>query len=94
MMACELVLLLGFQAICGYLYHTLALVLAVMMVGMAAGAGLATGMTRAASPTILAGIHAGLAGYSVVVMGALRALPGATAGAPAAGSRRAADQGM
>ena len=84
MMACELVLLLGFQAICGYLYHTLALVLAVMMVGMAAGAGLATGMTRAASPTILAGIHAGLAGYSVVVMGALRALPGATAGAPAA----------
>ncbi len=37
LMALELLLLLGFQAIYGYVYHQLAMLIAVFMVGMAAG---------------------------------------------------------
>ena len=37
LMALELLLLLGFQAIYGYVYHQLAILIAVFMVGMAAG---------------------------------------------------------
>jgi hypothetical protein len=39
LMAIEMILLLAFQSFCGYLYHWLALILAALMLGMAAGDG-------------------------------------------------------
>ena len=46
-MGLEILLLLGFQAIYGYVYHQLAILIAAFMVGMAAGSGWALRKTRA-----------------------------------------------
>lgn len=65
LMACEIVLLLAFQAFCGYLYYKLALILSALMLGMALGTGWGTRALRRATPRTLAGIHAGMAAYAV-----------------------------
>jgi spermidine synthase len=52
LMGLEVLLLLGFQAIYGYVYHQLAIVIATFMVGMAAGAWLASREHRG-SPAVL-----------------------------------------
>jgi spermidine synthase len=49
MMALEMLLLLGFQAIYGYVYHQLAILIAVFMLGMAAGTWLQLRRLRGAS---------------------------------------------
>jgi spermidine synthase len=56
LIALEVLLLLGFQAIYGYVYHQLAVVIAALMVGMAVGARLALSNAReAADPSSAAG---------------------------------------
>lgn len=56
LIALEVLLLLGFQAIYGYVYHQLAMVIAALMVGMAVGARLALSNAReAADPSSTAG---------------------------------------
>ncbi len=84
LMACELALLLAFQAFCGYLYYKLALILAALMLGMALGTGLGTRSIAGARARTLAGIHAGIAAYAAGVALALRFLESAAAG-PSAG---------
>lgn len=64
LMACELVLLLAFQAFCGYLYYKLALILAALMLGMALGTGWGTRHVARARPRTLARIHALIALYA------------------------------
>ena len=58
LMAGELVLLIAFQAHCGYLYYKLALILAALMAGMAAGTALGTRSLARAGPGTLAALHA------------------------------------
>jgi spermidine synthase len=65
LMACELVILLAFQILRGYLYYKLALILAALMLGMAIGTGWGTQLIRIARPPTLAGIHALAAAYAV-----------------------------
>ena len=57
LMACELALLLAFQAFCGYLYYRLALILAALMLGMAAGTAVGARRLARARPRTLAGVH-------------------------------------
>ena len=72
LMACELVLLLGFQMFCGYLYHRLALILAALMLGMAIGTRLGTRSAATATARSLAGVHALTAIYALAVAGILQ----------------------
>ena len=72
LMACELVLLLGLQMFCGYLYHRLALILAALMLGMAIGTWLGTRRAPAASARGLAWLHALAAGLAAAVAGFLK----------------------
>ena len=72
LMACELVLLLGFQMFCGYLYHRLALILAALMLGMAIGTWLGTRCSGTATARRLAMLHALAAGYALAVAGILQ----------------------
>lgn len=83
LMACELVLLLAFQAFCGYLYYQLALILAALMLGMALGAGLGLRRGVRATPRTLAGIHAGIAAFAVGLAGFLRLMAAVSAGGAA-----------
>jgi spermidine synthase len=53
LMGLEVLLLLGFQAIYGYVYHQLAMVIAAFMVGMAAGAWLASRAHRGSLASLL-----------------------------------------
>jgi hypothetical protein len=50
LMGLEILILLGFQAIYGYVYHQLAILIAAVMAGMALGAWLAVGRGRNVSP--------------------------------------------
>ncbi len=84
LMACELVLFLAFQAFCGYLYYKIALILAALMLGMAAGTALGTRRIERARPRTLAGIHALIAAFAAGFALFLRFLAGA-AGGPDAG---------
>ena len=72
LMACELVLLLGFQMFCGYLYYRLALILAALMLGMAMGTWRGTRRAAAATMRSLSRIHALVAIYALAVAGILR----------------------
>ena len=83
LMACELVLLLAFQAFCGFLYYKLAHILAALMLGMALGTGLGLRhRVRAVSQT-LAGIHAGVAAFAAGLALFLRYLATASSGSAA-----------
>lgn len=84
LMACELALLLAFQAFCGYLYYKLALILAALMLGMAAGAALGTRRIGRAQPRTLAGIHALIAAHAAGLALFMRFL-GSAAPGPSAG---------
>ena len=64
LMAVELTLLLAFQAFCGYLYYRLALILAALMLGMAAGTVWGTRRIAQARLRTLAGVHALLAAHA------------------------------
>ena len=64
LMACEMVLLLAFQSFCGYLYYRLALILAALMLGMAAGAALGTRQLPRTGLWTLVWIHALLAAHA------------------------------
>lgn len=57
LMAGELVLLIAFQSLCGFLYYKLALILAALMAGMAAGTALGTRRLARAGPATLAALH-------------------------------------
>jgi spermidine synthase len=85
LLACELVLLLAFQAACGYLYYLIALILAALMLGMALGAALGTRRLARADRWTLAGIHGLLAVYALGLAGFLRLLETASWGASAWG---------
>ena len=83
LMACELVILLMFQVVCGHLYYKLAQILAVLMLGMAAGAWAGIRMDRCDPVKGLAGIHAAVAGYAVLLAGGMEWSPILTASANA-----------
>ena len=59
LMALEMLLLLGFQAVYGYVYHQLAILIAVFMVGMAAGTWLQLRRRRGTAGTLPSFAHAG-----------------------------------
>ena len=83
LMACEIVLLLAFQAFCGYLYYKLALILSALMLGMALGTGLGVRSIRRSPSRTLAGIHALMAAYAAllaVFVRGLGAFPAGSAG--------------
>lgn len=61
LMGCELVLLLAFQIFCGYLYYKIALILAALMLGMAAGTAWSVQTLGRAGPRTLAVLHAAAA---------------------------------
>jgi len=65
LMACELVILLSFQVVCGYLYYRLSVLLAAVMLGMAAGTALGTRCIGRATPRWLAGVHLAMAAYAL-----------------------------
>lgn len=81
LMAGELALLIAFQAQCGFLYYKLALILAALMAGMAAGAALATRRRARAGPGTLAAIHFLAAMCGAALIGFLRWIEAAGAGA-------------
>ena len=80
LMAGELVLLIAFQAQCGYLYYKLALILAALMGGMAVGAALATRRLARADPSTLAALHLLAAICGAALIGFLRWIESASAG--------------
>lgn len=80
LMGCELVLLMAFQSLCGYLHYKLALILAALMLGMAVGTGLASRRVASAGIGTLGKIHAGLAVYAVGLVVVLRWLESAAPG--------------
>ena len=81
LMAGELALLIAFQAQCGFLYYKLARILAALMAGMAAGAALATRRRARAGPGTLAAIHLLVAVCGAALIGFLRWIEAAGAGA-------------
>ena len=58
LMACEVIIILAFQVFCGYLYYRIALIIAVLMLGMTMGTRFATDSLDRKGPRTLAGIHA------------------------------------
>lgn len=80
LMGSELILLLSYQSLCGHLHYRLALLLAALMLGMAAGA--ATGVRHLAKsgPAALAILHGGMAVYAAVLAGALHWIASAVSG--------------
>ena len=80
LMAAELTLLLAFQAFCGYLYYRLALILAALMLGMAAGTVWGTRRIAHARFRTLAGVHALLAAHAAVFALFLRWMEAAAPG--------------
>lgn len=80
LMAVELTLLLAFQAFCGYLYYRLALILAALMLGMAAGTAWGTRRIAQARFRTLAGVHALLAAHAAVFALFLRWMEAAAPG--------------
>ena len=81
LMALEMILLLAFQSFCGYLYHWLALILAALMLGMAAGTALGARANRRG----LVVLHGLLALLSVALAYFLHALAAQDAWATASG---------
>ena len=79
-MAGELVLLIAFQAQCGYLYYKLALILAALMAGMALGTALGTRRRVGAGPGTLAAIHLLMAVCVAALIGFLGWIEAAGAG--------------
>ncbi|MDD2239471.1 MAG: hypothetical protein PHO14_10495 [Kiritimatiellae bacterium] len=80
LMGCELVLLMAFQSLCGYLHYQLALMLAALMLGMALGTGMASRRIVRAGIGTLGTVHAGLAAYAVGLVVVLRWLESAAPG--------------
>ena len=80
LMAGDLVLLIAFQAQCGYLYYKLALILAALMAGMALGTALGTRRRVGAGPGTLAAIHLLMAVCVAALIGFLRWIEAAGAG--------------
>ncbi len=76
LMACEMTLLLSFQSLCGHLYRQIAMLLAALMLGMAAGTVAGTRRIGRARPRTLAAVHAWIAAAAAGVGLALRALEG------------------
>ncbi len=84
LMGCELVLLMAYQSLCGYLHYKLALILAALMLGMAVGTGWASRRVATAGIGTLGRLHAGLAIYAVGLALVLRWM-GAAAPGPSLG---------
>jgi hypothetical protein len=85
LMGCELILLLSYQSLCGHLHYRLALLLAALMMGMAAGAATGVRHLVKAGPGTLALIHGGMAAYAAVLAGALQWIAPSVSGPSAGG---------
>ena len=76
LMAAEVLLILAFQVFHGHVYHRIALLIASLMVGMAAGTHLANRGLDRANVRWLAALHAALAGYAMIFLALAAALAG------------------
>jgi len=85
LMGCELILLLSYQSLCGHLHYRLALLLAALMMGMAAGAARGVRHLAKSGPGTLALIHGGMAAYAAVLAGALQWIAPSVSGPSAGG---------
>ena len=83
LMAGELVLLIAYQAQCGYLYYKLALILAALMAGMAAGTALGSRRRAGAGTGTLAAIHILVAVCGIALTGFLHWIETAGVGSEA-----------
>ncbi len=83
LMGSELILLLSYQSLCGHLHYRLALLLAALMLGMAAGAATGVRYLAKSGPATLAILHGGMAIYVTALAGALRWIAPAVSGSSA-----------
>lgn len=74
LMALQVLLLIGFQALQGYVYHQLALIIGAFMAGMALGSGRALGLSEANDPRRLTITAAAAALSGLALFGIMRAL--------------------
>ena len=79
--ALEVLLLVGFQVLYGYVYHQLALVIAAFMAGMALGSRQALGGSGRRDAAWLAGLQGLAAGAALLLYAVFRVLGGVTGGA-------------
>lgn len=63
----ELLLLIAFQVVCGYLYQAIGLVVTVFMTGLAAGSVLGIRIARSGRPKLLPGVQLFLTGYAALI---------------------------
>jgi len=89
MMTLEMLLLLAFQAVYGYVYQQLAWLIAAFMTGMAVGAWLAFRLVRGARMHVLAATQFIAAAAPLILLGVFAAAGNANSSAGLAGSRLA-----
>ncbi len=68
LMACEIIIILGFQIFYGYLYYRISLIIACLMLGMAAGSWAAVQVQSGIRPVTLVKLHTSLAVYAAFLI--------------------------
>lgn len=81
LMAVQVMLLVGFQVLYGYVYHQLSLVIAAFMAGMALGSRYALGRTESSDPQRLAVLQIAALVAALLIYGCFQALKGVSGSA-------------
>ncbi|MFH0952937.1 MAG: fused MFS/spermidine synthase [Verrucomicrobiota bacterium] len=68
LMACEVAIILSFQVFYGYVYHKIALIIAGLMLGMAAGTWFGRRALDRARPALLGVVHLLIIGYALLYL--------------------------